>query len=65
MIFPLLTDLVFRRYRTLSPFLFKDDNQTIHVKSEGFISYYAVAEVETFDRAFKEWKENYLSLIHI
>lgn len=39
-------------YFDYDPFLFKDDNQTIHVKSEGFISYYAVAEVETFDRRY-------------
>ena len=57
-----LTDIYLRNFKfqvglryeyfDYDPFLFKDDNQTIHVKSEGFISYYAVAEVETFDRRY-------------
>lgn len=57
-----LTDIYLRNFKMqlglryeyfdYDPFLYKDERQTIDVRSKGYISYFALAHLETFDRKY-------------
>lgn len=57
-----LTDIYIRNFKfqaglryeyfDYDPFLYKDENQSLNVRSKGFISYYGLAHLETFDRRY-------------
>lgn len=57
-----LTDLYLRNFKfqiglryeyfDYDKFLYKDDNYAIDVKSEGFVSYYVLAQLETYDQRY-------------